>query len=249
MTNKTVHRLAGVALGAGALVLGLGSPASAHIGTDVDSVPAGAYTAVSFTVPHGCDGSPTRELAFSIPDGIDNAAPQVVAGWDIATTEEPLEEPAEGGHGDATTRVSEIVFTAQAGNELPDAFREVFTIGFQAPDAEGDTLLFPVVQRCTEGETAWIEETEDGAEEPDHPAPVVTVSESTGDGHGHGADDAEDGDDADAEVAAATAGTAASSSDDGDSGDGNGLAVGGLVLGALGLAAGGTALVRTRTTD
>lgn len=240
MTTRT-HRIGFGLLAAGVLALGLGAlPAGAHITGDKDEVPAGAYTSVSFTVPHGCEDSPTRRLAFQIPDGILDAAPQVVAGWDVETAMEPLAEPVDGGHGDEQTeRVSEITWTAQPGNELPSAYREVFTIGFKAPDTPGEELPFKIVQTCTEGETAWIEIPQEGEEEPAAPAAIVLV----------GASETSQGEESAAPVASeesAAEPIAASSDDDNSS---NGLAIGGLVLGALGLAAGGAALVRTRSTS
>lgn len=244
-----VHRLGLGLLGAGVLALGLAVPASAHISPDKDSVPAGGFTAVSLTVPHGCEESPTSKIAVEIPESILNAAPQVVAGWDAEATETELDEPVESAHGDPVTeRVSEISWTAEAGNELPPHFRQVFTIGFQAPEEVGERLYFKIVQTCTEGETAWIEETTDGAEEPEHPAPFVdVVAADEGDGHGAAEEEttttAAGGD----EEAATEPVAASTDSDDGGSSDG--LAIGGLVLGALGLAAGGAALVKTRSTD
>lgn len=241
-------------LGAGALALGLATPASAHVTGDKDSVPAGGYTQVTFTVPHGCEESPTKQLAVQIPEGILNAAPQVLAGWDVETTMEPLEAPVESSHGEEQTeRVGEITWTAQPGNELPGPFRQTYTVGFQAPDAEGERLFFKVVQTCVEGETAWIEETAEGDEEPEHPAPFVDVVAAEEGGHGAAASDEEEpatteaaDDGAATEESAADPVTASTSSDD-DGGSSDGLAIGGLVLGALGLAAGGAALVKTRS--
>ena len=242
----TVHRLGLGLLGAGVLALGLAVPADAHITGDKSTVPAGGFTSVTLTVPHGCEESPTSKIAVEIPESILNAAPQVVAGWEAEATETELAEPVESAHGDPVTeRVSEISWTAEAGNELPPHFRQQFTIGFQAPEEVGERLYFKIVQTCPDGETAWIEETTDGAEEPEHPAPFVdVVAADEGDGHGAAAEETTTtaaGDDASSEPVAAST----DSDDDGS----DGLAIGGLVLGALGLAAGGAALVKTRSTD
>jgi len=242
----TVHRLGLGLLGAGVLALGLAVPAGAHITSDKDSVPAGEFTSVTLTVPHGCEESPTSALAVQIPESILNAAPQVVAGWDAETTITPLDEPVESAHGDPVTeRVSEITWTAEAGNELPPHSRQEFTIGFQAPEEVGERLYFKIVKTCPDGATDWIEETEDGAEEPEHPAPFVDVVAAGADGHG--SEEAEADEPAEATATEPVAANADGSDDDGGSSDG--LAIGGLVLGVLGLAAGGTALLKTRSTD
>jgi len=250
MTTRTARLGLGL-LAAGALALGLATPAGAHVTADKDTVPAGGSTTLSFTVGHGCEDSPTRQIAVQVPEGVLNAAPQVLVGWDVEATETALDEPVESSHGEPQTeRVSEITWTAQDGNELDPHFRQVFTIGFTAPEEVGQRLQFGVIQTCVEGETAWIEDTPEGGEEPESPAPFVTVGEAeAGDGH-DATEPADDGDAATSSDAEAAAGTPASStgSDDGDDSDGgtNGLAIAGIVLGLLGLAAGGTALLRSR---
>lgn len=242
----TARRLALGLLGAGALALGLAIPASAHVTGDRDTVPAGGYTQVAFTVPHGCEESPTRQIAVQIPEGILDAAPQVLAGWDVETTTEALDEPVESSDGEQQTeRVGEITWTAQPGNELPSPYRQVFTVGFKAPETVGERLFFKIVQTCTEGETAWIEETAEGDEEPEHPAPFVdVVAADEGDGHA-AAEEEEPTTTATTEAAGEP--VAASSDGSDDDGSSDGLAIGGLVLGALGLATGGAALIKTRS--
>ena len=247
MTTRTSHRIGLGLVGAGLLALAAGAlPAGAHISGDKGEVPAGAYTQVTFTVPHGCEDEPTTAIAISIPEGILNAAPQVVAGWDAETAITALDEPVETAHGeDQTERVSEITWTAQPGNELPSPFRQVFTVGFQAPETPGEDLVFPIVQSCPTAETAWIEVPVEGEEEPEHPAVVVAVGEAEGDGHGSDAAEEEaTEEDGDAEETATT--EAASSDVDSDDGGSDGLAVAGVVMGGLGLAAGGAALVKGR---
>ena len=95
----------------------------------------------------------------------------------------------------------------------------------QLPDAAGETFAFPIVQTCTEGETSWTEVAEEGqdAEELEHPAPLVTVTEA------QGSDEA----------------PAASTDDEADE-DGNGLALVGLGTGVAGIVIGGIALARSR---
>jgi hypothetical protein len=40
-----------------------------------------------------------------------------------------------------------------------------------------------VLQECEEGSTDWAEIAAEGEPEPEHPAPVIELTESTGDGH------------------------------------------------------------------
>jgi periplasmic copper chaperone A len=237
--KQNVRRLIVVGVVAGGTSL-LAPPAGAHITPDKDEVPAGSFNSVTLTVPHGCEESPTRAIAVEVPEGINSITPQVNPGWDIEVTTEELPEPIDDGEGgELTERDSVVTYTAQPGNELPPSYRTQFTLGFRTPETPGEYLFFKTVQTCVEGETAWIEEYTGEGEEPEHPSPVVLVTEA--EPEGGEADEAA----ADEEEAAADSGEAAAADTDDDDSS-TGIAVAGLVVGALGLVTGGVALVRTR---
>ena len=225
---------------------------------DKSEVPAGGFTAVTLTVGHGCEESPTRQIVVQVPDSINSVTPGIVPGWDITVDTVALPEPIEGSHGEQVTeREANVTFTAQAGNELPDGFRMGFTLGFQAPDTPGEYLFFKTIQICTEGQTEWIEEYTGDGEEPEHPSPVVLVAAAAADGHGGGDEEEEMADSTEstptsevteAEVDTANGGdeAAAADTDDDDGSTGTTFGILGFVLGAAGLATGRAALVSTR---
>jgi uncharacterized protein YcnI len=231
--SRTATRLAAVAAGA-TTILALGtSPAAAHVTVTPTTTDAGAYTVLTFSVGHGCEGSPTTEIAIRMPEEIIAVTPTINPTWGVEKAMETLDEPVDNGHGGTyTERVAEVVYTAD--EPLADGFRETFQLSLQLTAEEGETLVFPVLQTCAEGETAWAQTYEEGQEEPEHPAPLVVVTAGSGDGHGAA------GGEPDAEQ---SHGAAASAETD-DSSDPVGWI--GLALGALGLAAGGTALARSR---
>lgn len=253
--GKTAGTLCALGAGAAGLVL-LASPAAAHVAPDKEEVPAGAFTDVGLTVGHGCEDSPTREVSIQIPEAIVSVTPEVHPGWEITVEEEQLAEPVGGEGEQVTERISTVTYTATSGNELPSHYRDTFTLGFQAPDTPGEPLFFKTVQRCVEGETAWIAEYTGDGEEPDNPSPVLMVTEAAANGHSHGDGEAEgEGESTDGEEQTATtaeddvaidAEQAAAEGSGDDGGDSTGLAVAGLVVGGLGLATGGWALSRTR---
>jgi uncharacterized protein YcnI len=235
---KRTVRVAAAACGVGvALVLVSAGPAGAHVTPDKDEVPAGSYNEVTLTVPHGCEESPTRSIAVEIPEGLQSVTPMIHPGWEIEVATEPLDEPIESeGDEEITERTSMVTFTAESGNELPDGFRDAFTIGFKAPETPGEWLFFKTVQTCVEGETAWIEEYTGEGEEPEHPSPAVLLTEP---------EEEEAADAPETQAAAADGETAAADSDD-DGDSSTGIAIAGLVVGLLGLAAGGIALLQAR---
>jgi uncharacterized protein YcnI len=230
---RTLARLAvlpTVALAA----LAITGPASAHVTVTPSETAAGAYTILTVSVPHGCDGSPTTKIAIKTPDDIIEVTPTRNPFYDVEKVTTKLDKPITAEDGDQITqRTSEVVYTAKT--PLPDGERDTFELSLQIPeDAAGKTLVFPTIQTCQKGETAWTEVPAAGQAEDDleHPAPAFEVTgASSGDAHG----------------AAATSDRTepVSSTTDSDD-DGNGLAIAGLVAGLLGLVLGGVALARTR---
>jgi uncharacterized protein YcnI len=238
--SKIVRVLPPVGVAAGVLAL-LAAPAAAHITPDKDEVAAGSYNTVTLSVGHGCDESPTKQLVIEVPEGLNTVTPQVHTGWDITIQKEALTTPVTDAHGEELTeRMASVTITAKPGNELPDGFRDTFTLGFKTPETPGEYMFFKTVQKCAVGETPWIEEYTGEGEEPEHPAPVVKIGPAEEEGHDDGATETTvAGGDGEGESAAGDG-----SADDDDSS--NGLGIAGIVLGGLGLITGGAALATTR---
>jgi len=215
--------LAAAALAAGVL-LALGAPlaASAHVSAVPSSTAAGSTSVVTFATSHGCEGSPTTSMAFTIPEGIASVSPTITPGWDVSKVAVDLETPIDDGHGnEITTRTGQVVYTAQA--PLEDGFRTTFALSVSLPaDAAGESIEFPVLQTCEVGANDWSDSTVEGEEEPASPAPFITVTEATGDEHGA----------ASAVDTHAAADTTEASSDDVLA---RVLGVGGLAVGAVGI--------------
>lgn len=237
--SKIVRVLPPVGIAAGVLAL-LAAPAGAHVTPDKDEVPAGSYNTVTLSVGHGCEESPTKQIVIEVPEGLNSVTPQIHPGWKIAIENEALTTPVTDAHGEEITeRMKTVTFTADPGGELPDGFRDTFTLGFKTPETEGEYMFFKTVQKCAEGETGWIEEYTGEGEEPEHPSPVVKIGPAEAE-HGEEGTDTTvaEGDGGDGEIAAA---------DDTDSDDSSdGLGIAGVVLGGLGLITGGAALATAR---
>ncbi|MCL8024493.1 YcnI family protein [Nocardioides bruguierae] len=210
---SSTRRTARLAVLPGAVAAALllpAAPAAAHVGITPDTTAADAYAVVEVAVPHGCDGSPTTSVAISVPDGVIGVVPTRHPLWDLATAE-------------ADDGTQTVTYTAL--EPLPEGVRDTFEIALRLPDAPGETLVFPTIQTCEEGETAWIEVAPEGedAHELEHPAPSFTLTEATGEDH-HGAGSA-----AEEEPAQAGVGPVSTAA---------------LGLGAVGAVLGGLALAR-----
>jgi uncharacterized protein YcnI len=216
-----IARLTAAGLAGGALLVLAAAPlaASAHVSVTPSSTAAGSSSVLTFAFGHGCDGSPTTALTFDIPESIMAVAPTLHPNWTI-------EKVTEG------DRISQIVYTAITPVE--EGYRDAIELSVRLPlDAAGETLVFPVLQTCAEGETNWNELAEEGAAEPESPAPSIVVTEATGDEHGDGAasdDPADEHADHDDATAAATDDAASTGSDDVIA---RVLGIGGIVLGVV----------------
>lgn len=186
-SNKRPLLVTGAAaLGALALTLGGAAAAQAHVTVNADTAEAGAYSVLTVSVPHGCDGSATTKVAIQIPDGINAVTPTRNSFYTVEKTMEQLEMPITDSHGnEVTERVAEVVYTAST--PLPADQRDVFELSLQLPeDAAGETLYFPTVQTCEQGESAWVQIPADGQDphELELPSPAVEVLAASETGHG-----------------------------------------------------------------
>jgi periplasmic copper chaperone A len=181
ITLTSKRRLAGAAAAlatALALVLAAGAPARAHVTVAAANATAGAYTVLTFSVPHGCDGAATTAIAIQIPEPINSVTPTVNPSWEVETVYTELAEPVADAHGnELTERADQVVYTALT--PLPDGLRDTFELSLRLPEeTAGSTLAFPVVQTCGDAEHPWIQVPEAGqdADALDSPAPLVEVA-------------------------------------------------------------------------
>jgi|HigsolmetaAR202D_1030399.scaffolds.fasta_scaffold07493_7 uncharacterized protein YcnI len=213
--------------GAVAASLAGAGAAQAHPGITPSEIPADGYARIEMSIPHGCGESPTTKVTVRLPDEVVSATPQVVPGWRISTKEGPLAAPYED-HGEKVTRgVREVTWT---GGPLDAHHMQVFGMSIRLVGGKpGTSIPFKVLQKCKEGEMAWVEVPVEGQEqEPEHPAAMVRLAAPQGDHHGGTANDEGEGHGND------------------DDAPSKGLVVGALVLGAVGTLTGGTALLTGR---
>lgn len=237
--RRTAARLLAAPAAAGVALLALAGPASAHVTITPTTTAAGAYTVLTVSVPHGCEGSATTKVAIQIPEDILAVTPTRNPLWDVTKQKKKLAEPVTDAHGNTVTeRDAVVVYTAKT--PLPDGYRDAFELSLKLPEEEGKTLVFPAIQTCEKGETAWAEVAAEGQdpEELEHPAPTLTITAAE-----------EEADPAASDAAGTTSADtedAAASDDESEDEDSNTLGALGLGAGVLGLLAGGAALVQVR---
>jgi uncharacterized protein YcnI len=161
-----------------ALALAVPLAAVAHVGVTPSSTAAGSTTQLTFAVGHGCDGSATTALSFTIPEDIVSVTPTVHPNWTADKVLVDLAQPITDAHGNSLVqRVGQVVYTATT--PLEDGFRDTVTLQLTLPaDAEGSTLAFPVLQTCEVGENNWNQIAEVGQDPHalNQPAPTISVT-------------------------------------------------------------------------
>ncbi|HEY2203286.1 MAG TPA: YcnI family protein [Pseudonocardia sp.] len=228
-------RRAGVLGVTGAVALLLGSGvASAHVTAQPGTAEQGGFAKVSLRTPSEEDTATTVKLEVTLP--IDHPIPSVstepMPGWTATVEKTALPTPIKTDDGEVTQAVSKVTWTG--GQIGPNQFVD-FNLLLGPLPTNTDQLVFKTVQTYSNGDVVrWIENRTPGGEEPEHPAPTLTLTPATGEGH-HGG--------------SATDTTAATGMDHhggGGSGGGAALTLGiiGVLLGLAGVVLGGLALRR-----
>jgi uncharacterized protein YcnI len=222
---------AALVLGAAvAFLLAVAAPASAHVTVNPQEAEKGGFARLAFRVPNESDTASTVKLEVVLPENapVGSVSVMPVAGW-TATMERRKVDPPVDVHGSQISEVvSKITWTAAAGGGVkPGEFIE-FPVSM-GPLPDTDKMVFKALQTYSDNEVSrWIEEPQAGAEEPENPAPVLTLVSAS------------------SSEAEPTASPAAAPSDEDGDGPALILAVVALVAALGGLVLGGLAFVRSR---
>jgi periplasmic copper chaperone A len=225
----------------GLLALVLPGTAQAHVSLHPNEVPAGSFATLDIRVPNEMESANTVKLAVQVPPGFLDISTEYMPGWSAKVLTSKLAKPVQTDDGEVTEQVREIVWTGSgAQGRIPPGQFVNFAISTEIPGKAGEELTFKVLQYYDNGEVVrWI-----GGPSSDEPAPQIDVT-----AEGGVLQDVAGSETAPpSPTAEATPGeTTGSSSSSGDSAS-KGLGIAALIVGALGLLAGGAALVRSRRT-
>ncbi|MGG8408366.1 YcnI family protein [Streptomyces sp. 12297] len=183
------------ALAAGSVLL-LAGPAFAHVSVQPGQAEKGGYATINFKVPNERDKASTTKLEVSFPADhpLASVMPQDVPGWTVEVTKSKLAKPLNLHGKQITEAVTKVTWTG--GKIAPGRFQQFPLSVGQLPE-DADQMVFKAIQTYDNNEVVrWIEETKEGAEEPQNPAPVLKLTEASGEGHHGGATGGKDADSA-----------------------------------------------------
>jgi periplasmic copper chaperone A len=184
------RRLPVVLLATAGFVLAGTGIASAHVTVSSADAAPGGYGKVTVSVPDESDAASTVGVRIQLPTDtpLTSVRAQPVPGWTVTMTRVALDPPVTTDDGDTIdSAVSVVEFRADEGGGIaPGEFQEFALSGGPFPDV--DSLTFNAVQSYSDGsEVAWIEPTVDGQPEPEHPAPVLSLTATGAGTDAHGA--------------------------------------------------------------
>ncbi|MFJ1561156.1 YcnI family copper-binding membrane protein [Streptomyces mirabilis] len=231
-------RIAAAGAVAVSAVLAVSAPAFAHVSVQPEGEAAkGGYAVVDFKVPNERDDASTNQVEVNFPTDhpLASVMPQPLDGWSVKVTKTKLAKPLTM-HGEKISEaVSKVTWTA-TGKGIEPGFFQKFPLSVGALPEDTDELVFKAIQTYDNKEVVrWIEPQKAGQEEPENPAPVLSLSEASADGHHGSSGTAKDA--SDTSTAAPAASTSASSADSSDT-TARVLGVVGIVVGAAGVAYG-----------
>ncbi|MDH6113824.1 uncharacterized protein YcnI [Kitasatospora sp. MAP12-15] len=231
--TRLPRRAAALSALACATVLLVAGPASAHVTVQPSAAPQGASDqSFAFRVPNEDDTASTTkvELYFPTDHPIASALIAPVPGWTDQIVTTKLATPIKTDDGSITDVVSQVTWTG--GSIAPGHYQD-FTVDFGQLPTGTDQLVFKALQTYSNGTVVrWIDTTQPGQPEPDHPAPTLHLTAAVPDG---GA--------APAAAAPSAAATTKSAADDSTA---RSLGVAGIVIGVLGVLTGAVLGLRRR---
>ena len=160
-----------------ALLVLLAAPASAHVSANPGAVEAGEAAAITFRVPNETTDADTTSVEIFLPEdaSFEFVSVKPVAGWEHTETKS----------GDTITAVK-----WSGGTIAPGEYQE-FSLSF-GPVVAG-SLEFKALQTYDNGDIVrWIDPTVEGEDEPEHPAPTVTVTKEGADDEAATSDETSD---------------------------------------------------------
>jgi periplasmic copper chaperone A len=223
-----------------ALALLAPATAQAHVSLHPNEVPTGSFATLGIRVPNEMESANTDKLAVQFPPGFLDVSTEYMPGWSAKVLTSKLAKPVQTDDGEVTEQVREVIWTGDGRQGLipPGQFLN-FPISTEIPGKAGEELTFKVLQYYDNGEVVrWI-----GGPSSEEPAPKIDVTAAGG-----VLQDVAGSETAPPSPSAEPSETSESTSPSSSDSASKGLGIAALVLGALGLIAGGTALIRSRRT-
>jgi periplasmic copper chaperone A len=177
LRRRMLARIGGGIAAAAVAMLALPGVAQAHVTVQPGTVEGGGFSVVTFRVPNERGDASTTHVRVTLPadEPIGSVQTTPVPGWKITTATRQLDKPIEMFGEQLDTVVSDVTWTATAGGIRPGQFQDFELSLGQLP--ESGQMVFNALQTYSSGEKVnWNEVSADPSVEPEHPAPILTIT-------------------------------------------------------------------------
>jgi uncharacterized protein YcnI len=161
------------------VVLGIASPAWAHVTVHPPTMPAGSKDVeLTFRVPNERQNANTVMVQVFFPTNLPLLTVDVLPepGWSATVHTKTLATPVKTDDGLVSQIVTDVTWKSTSGGIAPGQYEDFFVAAGSVPDKPAQ-LVFKALQTYSSGEIVrWIEVPVAGQPEPDTPAPVVTLT-------------------------------------------------------------------------
>lgn len=216
--------------------------AQAHVSVHPNTVPEGAFATLNIRVPGEEENAYAYKIDTLFPPGFTDVSIQNVPGWSAKVVTRKLAKPIQTDSGPVTEEVSQVIWTGDKSvdGRLDNGTFMQFPLSIAMPEhIAGKSLAFKTLESYSNGKVArWI-----GAPSAEFPAPTVSITAKGGVLQDIAGGEAGPTPGEAPGTEATSSGSNSSSSGGGAS---KGLAIAALIVGALGLLAGGAALIQSR---
>jgi uncharacterized protein YcnI len=163
------------------LVLVTAGVAAAHVTVNPKAVAGGSYTQLTFRAPNEEAKAAFMKLTVHLPaeHPLGSVSTRPMTGWNVRLTTAKLPKPITTDDGTVTEYTNSITWTATNGGVPPEQYQN-FDVSV-GPLPAGGTMVFRAEQTYSDGTVVhWDQAAKAGAQEPEHPAPVLTLTSAAG---------------------------------------------------------------------
>jgi uncharacterized protein YcnI len=150
--------------------------ANAHVSLSPSSAAQGSTAELTFRVPNEEAKAVTTKVQIQIPTSapIAQLLAKPVPGWTVTTQSTKLSKPLVTDDGKFTTVVDEVTWS---GGRISPGQYEDFSISADPLPDHGSQVVFKALQSYSNGDVVrWIDVSQPGQAEPEHPAPVLALT-------------------------------------------------------------------------
>jgi uncharacterized protein YcnI len=165
-------------------LVGIAGPASAHVGVSSTDATQGGFGKAVFRVPTESETASTTRLIVTLPKDTPFAliSAQSKPGWKVTVKEDKLDQPTKVGDFELTKAAHTVTWTATGDGIPPSQFDEFAISGGPFPKA--GKMAFTVDQAYSDGTVVSWNQVQKGDNEPERPAPTLTLTRPAEDSDG-----------------------------------------------------------------